>query len=254
VFHFKILPVWLSSKIKLPVHQALCMLLIAGMAVKGWKNLQHQQNIMGEYSNPNLEQLFHWIETSTKRGKWIFPDFALNLHLKHFLDAVFAGTMPTMANLKLSTGRPIVNHPHYEDAELRERTIKVYSMFSRKTHTEVYALLKHLGVQYYVFEYGWCKKSGKWASFLGVLYYELDFEKKINLGQDVRCQSSTIWLTKNRKIPRRCVTKFKAGNTGRLSLSLRTTITKCCKFEIVIFCWFMFFVINWFGKFFIQRH
>lgn len=65
------------------------------------RNIDQQLKIRGEYSNPDQEMLFEWIKTNTKQ------------------DSVFGGSMPVMANLKLSTNRPIVNHPHYEHEEIR---------------------------------------------------------------------------------------------------------------------------------------
>uniref|UniRef100_G3QYW4 Dpy-19 like C-mannosyltransferase 1 n=1 Tax=Gorilla gorilla gorilla TaxID=9595 RepID=G3QYW4_GORGO len=89
---------WLFCK----VHPgAVVFAILAAMSIQGSANLQTQWNIVGEFSNLPQEELIEWIKYSTKP------------------DAVFAGAMPTMASVKLSALRPIVNHPHYEDAGLR---------------------------------------------------------------------------------------------------------------------------------------
>ena len=69
--------------------------------------------------------------------------------------------MPTMATVKLSTGRPIVNHPHYEDAGLRARTKKVYTMYSRKPESEVWENLRDLQVDYVILEESWCVRRSR---------------------------------------------------------------------------------------------
>jgi len=116
-------------------------LLLGAMSIQGVQNIQAQRNIMGEYNNPDQEELFTWIEKSVDK------------------QGVFAGSMPLMANLRLSTGRNIVNHPHYEDVGLRERTKKVYQVFSRKPGAEVHATLSSLSVQYAVLDVNWCKPT-----------------------------------------------------------------------------------------------
>ena len=116
--HLCIMSAMLSSRKFLSVFQRRewqvgCLVCVVGvMAVTGVQNIRDQRNIMGEYQNPALEDLIEWINR----------DLPPN--------AVLAGPMPTMANLLLSTGRPIVNHPHYEDVGIRERTKKVISYYS----------------------------------------------------------------------------------------------------------------------------
>jgi len=112
----------------------LIIALLSMMAYQGHKNIQDQLKIHGEYSNPEQENLFLWVQKNTPP------------------EAVFGGSMPLMANLKLSTERPIVNHPHYEHEEIRNRTLKVYSMYSRRPLSQVHQTLREMGINYYIFQ------------------------------------------------------------------------------------------------------
>ncbi|XP_069469344.1 protein C-mannosyl-transferase DPY19L1 isoform X2 [Ambystoma mexicanum] len=131
---------WFPNKIR---HQQFVFAILMSMSIQGIANLQSQWNIIGEFSNVPQEELLEWITFNTKPN------------------AVFAGAMPTMASIKLSTGRSIVNHPHYEDADLRSKTKIVYSVYSRKPAKEVKANLLKLGVQFYILEDSWCVRKTK---------------------------------------------------------------------------------------------
>ncbi|XP_029038463.2 probable C-mannosyltransferase DPY19L1 isoform X1 [Osmia bicornis bicornis] len=117
---------------------AVTVLLISAMSYHGLEKLQEERSIIGEYSNIEQEELFEWIKSNT-------PEHA-----------VFAGKMSLMANLMLSTGRPIVNNPYYESKEMRDRTMKVYEIFSRKDAASVYFNLRNMHVGYVVLEKSLC--------------------------------------------------------------------------------------------------
>uniref|UniRef100_A0AC35UB26 C-mannosyltransferase dpy-19 n=1 Tax=Rhabditophanes sp. KR3021 TaxID=114890 RepID=A0AC35UB26_9BILA len=115
-------------------NQMITVALISMMAISGLSNVKEQLGKSGEYSNPDQEFLFKWINEST------------------LVTDVFAGPMPIMANVKLSTLRPILNHPHYENVEIRERTLKVYSIFSKKPVKDVHGVLKEMGVKFVILQ------------------------------------------------------------------------------------------------------
>ncbi|KAI8792670.1 C-mannosyltransferase DPY19L1 [Biomphalaria glabrata] len=147
-------------------HYALLAVLVACMAWTGVDNLQVQLGRVGEFSNIPMEELVEWIKAKTPQ------------------DAVFAGAMPTMATVKLCTLRPIVNHPHYEDAGLRERTKLVYSIYSRKPLSQVKANLDKLGVQYIIIEDMWCSYKAKTGCSLPEIW---DLEDKQYQGSQAAC-------------------------------------------------------------------
>jgi len=123
------------------VHTSLIVALFAVASFPGYSNLTEQWNIVGEFQNWPHEQLLTFINDNLPK------------------EAVFAGAMPTTASIKLSCLRPIVNHPHYEDAGLRARTMKVYSMYSRQELSEVRDTLEGMKVDYYILENSWCVRK-----------------------------------------------------------------------------------------------
>ncbi|KAE9419640.1 hypothetical protein Angca_009801 [Angiostrongylus cantonensis] len=159
------------------IHTVVVFVVIAAMAYEGKSNIEKQLLIKGEYSNPEQEMLFDWIMKETKP------------------DTVFAGTMPVMANVKLTTLRPIVNHPHYEDAGIRDRTKKVYSMFSRKPLSEVHEVLKKMGVNYFIFQVFNCAPDPvrPYCAYRGMW----DEEDKENLERVSNCDLLHAAITRN---------------------------------------------------------
>jgi len=59
---------WLPQLSNANTHRALIVLMIAGMAVVGIQNIQHQRSIKGEYSNYPMEDLIDWILEKTPEG------------------------------------------------------------------------------------------------------------------------------------------------------------------------------------------
>ncbi|GFO16417.1 protein dpy-19-like 1-like protein [Plakobranchus ocellatus] len=151
---------------KKEIHFAVVAGLLACMAFSGSANIKHELSILGEFSNYPQEELVEWINGKTPQ------------------DAVFAGSMPTMATVKLCTQRPIVNHPHYEDAGLRERTKTVYTVYSRKPIEQVKTKLESLGVQYLVLEDSWCRKRSRPGCSLPEIW---DIEDSENQGKQPVC-------------------------------------------------------------------
>lgn len=131
-------------------------------------NMMIELNKMGNFENLPAEEMFEWVMAKLPQEK-----------------TVFAGSMPTMANVKHITGRQIVNHPHYENQEVRDRTFKVYTIWSRRPLSTVSKTLKDLGVTHFVYEKHWCYPRGKPGCFMPEIFDLYDEEYR---GEKPTCE------------------------------------------------------------------
>ncbi|XP_049883578.1 LOW QUALITY PROTEIN: probable C-mannosyltransferase DPY19L1 [Pectinophora gossypiella] len=105
---------------------------------KLYDNITEEMSQVGEFSDVQQEELLEWISRETSSG------------------AVFAGSMPILATVMLTTRRAIVAHPHYEHADARERVYAVYKMYGRFSPQELYQELTKLKATYLIVEKKYC--------------------------------------------------------------------------------------------------
>ncbi|CAH8596797.1 unnamed protein product [Dicrocoelium dendriticum] len=96
-------------------YSSLCV-LASHIGLRTAAEFSHSLQELGEFYDPDTVALMEWIQGNTDPN------------------AIFTGSMQLMAGVKLCTGRPIANHPHYEDAGLRERTRKWPDLWVRNNN------------------------------------------------------------------------------------------------------------------------
>lgn len=103
-----------------------------------------------EFRHPQLGELLEWIGTTAPRY------------------AVFAAEMALTSQIALVTDRPVTNHPHYENAWMREKTARLYRVFLCDSEFEIARMLANLTaanrnppINYLVIATGACLQSDK---------------------------------------------------------------------------------------------
>ncbi|RUS88376.1 hypothetical protein EGW08_003832 [Elysia chlorotica] len=96
-----------------------------------------------EFWDPDTVELMEWIVANTAPG------------------AAFTGSMQLLAGVKLCTGRPITNHPHFEDKHLRSKTLQLYQIYGRRSPEDVYSILKQYDSHYIILEDSICRAPSR---------------------------------------------------------------------------------------------
>eukprot|EP00050_Salpingoeca_kvevrii_P003539 m.226995 g.226995 ORF g.226995 m.226995 type:complete len:702 (+) comp10847_c1_seq24:1078-3183(+) len=153
VFHPQLLPEVLSRFTKSRMApMAVIVVLLAGMSVQGIHNTGHLLNSFGEWNHPPMREMLEFVRLKTPAT------------------ASFASTMPMTSAIKCVANRAIVNHPHYEDADLRERTFNIYKVFSAHNEEQVYNELVKYKTDYLVLDGNWCNRNRRMGCNMPEIY------------------------------------------------------------------------------------
>lgn len=121
----------------------LCISFLSITIYRYWKQVAVElwPDELLEFWDPDTVELLEWVSQHTIPG------------------AAFAGSMQLMSAIKLSTGRPITNHPHYEDPWIRHQTRLVYQMYGHTDPELMWQILHDTGATYIVIEDSICLES-----------------------------------------------------------------------------------------------
>jgi len=104
----------------------ILFILLLGTSQKS--KIDKELEDLREFYDPDTVDLMQWLEQNTK------PTDAIS------------GSMQLMAGVKLCSNRPVTNHPHFEDKDLRDRTKDLYQMYAKVSPAEVHQqIVKHKG-------------------------------------------------------------------------------------------------------------
>lgn len=116
------------------------VVFFTSMIDPGINNIR-QEFLPSPTDSTDLENMLEWINLNTEK------------------DAVFGGPIEIIGTIHLTTGRPIVNHPHLEMRQISERTESIYSVFSRQQSSDIYNQFSQLKIQYLVLSFNDCTNS-----------------------------------------------------------------------------------------------
>ncbi|CAH8591202.1 unnamed protein product [Heterobilharzia americana] len=128
-----------DNETKINIIGTAILILIAVMtSYQAVHQITYQLNQLGEFYDPDTVELMEWIKNNVNK------------------ESIFTGSMQLMAGVKCCTSRPIANHPHYENAELRRRTKQLYQIYGRKSTDDVYSILRNYSINYFIIETSIC--------------------------------------------------------------------------------------------------